>query len=319
MINDIETLAFATGGGRTTPWGGRGNAVEGLMTAQQALQSGGLDWDVRTELMTLAGTDILIPNRYATVRSSDNKPLGIVGNRYQVLQNREAFDWADSLVDSGEAKYEQAGSIKGGSRVFLNMELDHLEIRVPGDSSAMKTYLMVATSHDGSLPTGAFVHHVRIVCMNTWKAAMSSAQSAFRVRHTSSMEGKLAMAREALQITFENTEAVQQIATRLAKAKMTDRKVDEAYRTIWPSKDKGDVSRNAERAFENYMTSDTLVDIRGNAWGALNGITEFLDHLVTYKASTNEGDTARADALLFGTGAETKDRALQVLTAATRR
>jgi phage/plasmid-like protein (TIGR03299 family) len=296
-----------------------------LLTTAEALPLAGQDYTVSARPMVIAGTDVLVPNRLATVRDDTGAPLGIVSPRYQIVQNEEAFAFADNLVDSGEAKWETAGVLRNGAHTFISMELDHLEIEVPGDSGSLKTYLLVVNSHDGSHPLEGHITQVRTVCRNTAKLAKKNALTSFRLRHTSGLEGKLATAREALGISFKNAEAVREITGVLAGTSLLDKQVREIFENAIFQMDPelGDAAKEKHKAtlaFQNYLSSPTLEGIRGTAWGALNAVTEFLDHETGYKsrvAGIDEGD-ARFENLTYGGAAETKDRALAVLLKASR-
>lgn len=296
-----------------------------LLTTAEALPLAGLDFTVSARTMVVAGTDVIVPNRVATVRDDTGAVLGIVSPRYQIAQNAEGFAFADNLVDSGEAKWETAGVLRGGAHTFISMELDHLEIEVPGDAGSLKTYLLVVNSHDGSHQFEGHITQVRTVCRNTAKLAKSKALTSFSIRHTSSLEGKLAQAREALGISFKNAEAVKEITGVLAGKTLLDRQVREILEDkVFPmDPELGEAAKEKHKsqlAFQNYLSSPTLEGIRGTAWGALNAVTEFLDHETDYKsriAGIDSGD-ARFEALTYGGASEAKDRALAVLLKASR-
>lgn len=317
MVAAVETLAYVAD--RGVPWHGLGNPVESLMTAAEALEASQLNWTVEKRNIKVQGGEV-IPDKWATVRASDGKPLGVVGSRYQIIQNADAFAFADNLVDSGEAKYETAGSLWGGKRVFLSMELNHLDITVPGDDSDIKMYLMLTNSHDGSGAADAVVTPVRSVCQNTVNAAIAAAKSRFRIRHTGDVSRKMLAAREALGITFKYAEEFQKLATRLSLKKVVDDQVLDILRTaVFPIDDEAvSEERLAEHAstlaFENYLTSDTMDAIRGTAWGAFNGIAEFIDYGLQYRGGkSNPAADVRTNSLLWGTGQAKKQAALKAL------
>jgi phage/plasmid-like protein (TIGR03299 family) len=271
-------------------------------------------------------TGIAVPGKFVTRRADTKAPLGIVGRGYQVFQEDTLAEFGNVLVDDGQASYETGGHMRGGAWFFLSMELNHLNISVPGDPSALRTYLLLNTSHDGSKQAGWFLTHVREVCQNTEKLARAGAVTSATLRHTGSLDGKVAQMRTALGIAFNDAEMVKEITGQLSTATLVDSQVREIFaKEVWPVKASEDdeanerVSRHADRAFENYLASETLEGIRGTAWGAYNAITEYLDHEVTYRGGPRQGALdARADSLLFGSGSETKDRALTALLAASK-
>lgn len=290
---------------------GRLLTVEEALAATESFEVGTVP--IRTE------TGIVIPNKVATVRLDTGAPLGIVTPRWKPFQERELAEFAVLLVDSGEAGFETGGHMFDGAYFFLSMELDHLGIQVPGDPSDVKTYLLLRTAHDGTAATSFHITHVRTVCRNTERLAMRGAVTTWKIRHTGSLEGKVEQVRSALGIAFKNQELVKALTTKLGTTKLVDAQVREIFAKVWPVEAKtGEaeaerLSRTADRAYEDYMTSETLEGIRGTAWGAYNAVTESLDHLATYKT-----EDSRAWSLLDGSGAEAKDRALKLLVAASK-
>lgn len=318
MVAAVETMAY----GRGIPWHGLGEKTENpLSTAEEMLEAAGLAWEVRKTPMTTMhdGDQIIVPNTWANVRQSDGAVLGVVGDAYQILQNRAAFAFADNVVDSGAAKYETAGSLFGGRRVFLSMEIPE-GIQVPGDTGEVKPYILVTNSHDGSSPVIGAVVMVRVVCNNTLTAALAGAKRTFRVRHTGSLEGKIAAAREALGITFTYIDTFQEIAGRLALAKVTDRQIDKILREAFPvpeSQDNPDRIEQSDwwKVRELYRTTENLDPIRGTAWAVLQATGEYLDHVVDYHGRRFADLDVRMDSIIYdGPAAAKKQKVLDLLS-----
>jgi len=300
MVAAVETMAY----GRGIPWHGLGvKTATPLSTAEEMLDAAGLLWGVHKEIIrTGRGTEI--PGQFATVRDTDYAPLGIVGNAYRVVQNAEAFAWADMLVDDGSAKYETAGSLFGGARIFLSMEIPE-GIRVPGDEGEVKPYILVTNSHDGSSPLIGAVVMIRVVCANTLTVALEGATRTFKIRHTGSIDGKIAAAREALGVTFTYMARFEEVAAVLATTSVTDRQADKIFRAAFPvpemqkAPDRIDQSDFA-KVREVYRTSANLDPIRGTAWGVLQASGEYVDHVVDYHGRRFDPLDVRANSLLYG-------------------
>ena len=114
MAANVETM-FSV---RQIPWHGLGTIVEEAPTSADALHLAGLDWEV-VQNPVFTGDGFEIPNYKANVRNSDNSVLGIVTDRYKIVQNSEAFAFTDSIIDSGEVLYETAGSLRNGKTIWL--------------------------------------------------------------------------------------------------------------------------------------------------------------------------------------------------------
>jgi phage/plasmid-like protein (TIGR03299 family) len=324
----VETLMAVSS--RPLPWwsgtsrdGGQIRFLNELATAAEALTASGLDWQVDKKAIYVGRKGARIENKYATVRDSDGKALGVVGSTYRVIQNDEAFAFCDALVDSGEAKFETAGSLRGGAVVFMSMELDHLDvaIKIAGkkDRDEVRIYGLFTNAHDGSGAARAMITPIRTVCVNTCRIAKLRAHSEFAIRHTGDPKSKLLAARETLGISFRYMEEWSAAAEKLASKKLVDAQVEEIFRTaIWPVTDnmpEGRLENHAStKAFENYLASETIDNIRGTAWGAYNAVTEYVDHGQEYRGRSNSKEDVRTDSILWGRGQIVKDRAYIALS-----
>lgn len=296
--------------------------LTGLATAEEALAASGLDWNVEQVAMSyrFKGQHHRADRQIANVRDSDGGLLGVVSPTYKVIQNAEAFAFADSLVDSGDAKYETAGALFGGRRVVLSMELDSIAgIRVPGEKEEgeVHTYLLLLNSHDGSAPLTAMVTPVRWVCKNTLRLALGKHRGIYRIRHSGTVDGKLQAAREALGITFEYAADFKRMAETLAAQKIVDSQVREIVERLWPKTEaqvESGRETTADKAFEAYHASETLEGIRGTKWGVLNAVAEFVDHELAVKPRVYSAHDIRAESILWGAKARVKDEALALLT-----
>lgn len=325
-MDAVETMAFVED--RGLPWwtdgsDPRGRGLDRLQTAAEMVVASGLNWDVIKNPITTRfdGMEIISNDKVATVRNTDGAWLGTVGPKYQVVQNAEAFAFADSLVDDGQAKYETAGSLRGGRLVFLSMELSHLELTLDGEhpDGTVKTYLLLSNTHDGSRSLEADITKVRVVCQNTLNMAIKGANRRFRIRHSGSIDGKLAAARQALGIAFNYDDAFAKAAKALLAKKVTDDQVRKILSTVvWPididTATEGRIeSHPATLAFEDYLKSDNLDPIRGTAWGAFNAVAEFIDHGQDYRGRKDSAADVRANSILWGTGQAKKQVAFDAL------
>jgi phage/plasmid-like protein (TIGR03299 family) len=243
-------------------------------------------WNVRVEeLITAARTKI--PS-YEVVRDNPFDGgldrLGVVKKRYKVYQNEELFSFGDDIVDGG-GQWETAGSIKDGAVVFGSLLIDKDVIIGAGSADDLvKIYLLVNTSHDGSMSIQASVTPTRVVCQNTLQFALAANPQSFKIRHTQTMDGRLIEARKALGLTFAYADEFAAEMEKLYQTAVTDNQFDAIIASLYPEPEsdvKGSVAKwEAKR--------DTLFDIwndsaegpattgasRGTAWGALNALTE---------------------------------------------
>ena len=230
--------------------------------------------------------------------------LSVVGSRYKTVQNEELFSFADNLHDGNQDVYwESAGSLKGGNVVFGTMSVPRTIILDPkGSNDETKLYLIVWTSHDGSVAVQSAITPVRVMCQNTLNLAMKRAKQSFKIRHTQTVDGKIAQAREALGLTFAYADEFEKQAQELFAVEVTDKKFSEIINKMYPKPDsdkKGSVKKWENKVIlldELYHNSPTNANIKGTAWGVVNALTERLDY---YRNARKDGDSLMAGASGF--------------------
>jgi phage/plasmid-like protein (TIGR03299 family) len=290
-MHDLETFgdeaAFASL--REPAWHGLGTVFNEEVTTQQMLELAHLDnWNVRLEPVYVQGVPaerFAVPS-FAVVRDNpfdgETDVLSVVGQRYKVLQNEELFDFGATL-GSG-ARWETAGSIKKGRVVFGSLALERETVLDPnGVADKVNTYMLLHTSHDGSVSIQASITPVRVVCANTLNFALRSVKQSFKIRHTQTLDGKMAAAREALGLAERYMDDFDKAAQALFEVKLSDAQIEDIFATAYPKPDK-DASKAAVTRWENkrvavgeILFSDTTYAVRDSAWGMLNALTENLD------------------------------------------
>ena len=287
MVAAVETYkdqaAFASL--RTPAWHGLGTVFEDeSITTQGMLDLAHLSgWNVRIE-------DIDLPGRshrpfFAVARTNPfdqgTDVLGVVGERYKVVQNEELFSFADNMLDGG--RWETAGSIKNGTVVFGSLALDRETVLDPsGVSDKINSYLLVHTSHDGSLAVQASVTPVRVVCQNTLNMALSSVKQSYKIRHTQTVNGKVQAAREALGLAHTYLDEFDKEAKELFEQAVTDAQWFDIITKVYPKPEedtKGAMTKweNKVDVLNDIYSGPTTNMIKGTAWGAYNALTERLD------------------------------------------
>ena len=261
-MHDLETngseAAFATL--RQPAWHGLGTVFNEEVTTQQMLELAHLNnWNVRLEPVYVQGVpqERFATPSFAVVRTNpfDGQPdvLSVVGKRYKTLQNEELFDFGATL-GSG-ARWETAGSIKSGRVVFGSLALERETVLDPNCvSDKIETYLLLHTSHDGSVSVQASITPVRVVCANTLNFALRSVKQSFKIRHTQTLEGKMAAAREALGMAERYMDDFDKAAQALFETKGTDSQIEDIFATAYPKPDK-DASKAAVTRWENKRVS----------------------------------------------------------------
>ena len=155
MAANVESMFYV----RETPWHGLGTRVMEAPTSKDALILSGLDWNVVQEPI-YTGTEELIDGYKANVRDCDRKVLGVVTDRYKVIQNEEAFAFIDELLGQG-VRFETAGSLQDGKKVWMLAHMPH-EYIILGEH--ISPYLLFSNTHDGSGAIKVALTPLRVVC-----------------------------------------------------------------------------------------------------------------------------------------------------------
>ena len=280
-INEDGTANMFSGEG-ITPWHGLGTVIEGLATAEKALELAGLDWEVELRQAyqpTASGGFMPIPDRFSTVRSTDEKSLGLVSANYHVYNNIEAFSFLNKITDTdqSEAVFTTAGSLFGGSRTFMVMKLS--KGFTVGDQDAHDLYLMATNSHDGSQAFTVTATPIRAVCNNTVTLGLREAKAKWSIRHKIPLEGQAAKARDILEMGYRYEDAFEK---EVAKLMAIDVEKDQFFKIVdhmIPAS-----PRQHDLTVEEIMNiweNEPTVKMgggEGNAWGAFNALTFWTDH-----------------------------------------
>ena len=224
-ITGVETMMYV----RDVPWGNLGTKVEEAPTSADALRFAGLDWTVEQRPVFLEGTDVPIPNYKANVRDRDGSVLGIVTDRYKVVQNNEAFAFTDELI-SGDVRYETAGSLKNGRRIWLLAKMP--TAKVAGDD--VEPYLCFSNTHDGSGAVKIALTPIRVACKNSLNLALSTAKRSWSTKHVGEMAGKMAEARMTLELAERYMLHLDGQAMQFANVTVTDEKLEKILSEMFP-------------------------------------------------------------------------------------
>ena len=253
----------------------------------EALVAAGLDWTVEAKKISILGENEAIPNAVANVRSSDNKVLGILTDRYKIVQNTDAFAFTDTLI-GGDVRYETAGSLFGGRKIWLLAKLPTEQIL----DDEVEPYLCFTNSHDGSGSVRAIVTPIRVVCNNTLNFALNNAKRAWSVRHTGNINAKIQEAQEALNLTKTYMGRLNEYAEQMVDIKVDEGALRKMLGKCFKAKEEQSAREqaNQDKLMDGFMTCYFAPDIAqylGTAWGALNAMADLVDHGEPNRASAN--------------------------------
>ena len=284
MPANIETMFYV----RKTPWHGLGTRVAQALSSQEALEKSGLDWEVHQQpIYTAQGQ--LIQNYKANVRETDNQILGVVSDRYQVVQNNEAFSFTDELLGF-DVKYETAGSLQNGRRVWLLARLPEKYI-INGEK--VEPYLVFSNSHDGSTAITVAMTPIRIVCQNTLNLALREAKRTWSAKHTGNIQGKLHEAQETLNLAHTYMAELGKEFDNLNKIKVSDTKVLQFVEELAPMPDnatdiqKRNIKQTRDDMVTRYYDAPDLRLLPKTGYRFINAISDYATHSTPIRNTAN--------------------------------
>ena len=284
MEANVESMFYT----RETHWHGLGTKVMEAPASKEALEIAGLDWNVTQEpIYTDMGERI--EGYRANIRDMDRKVLGVVTERYKVVQNQEAFAFTDSLLTEG-VRYETAGSLQGGKRIWLLAHMPHDYI-ISGEK--FNPYLLFSNTHDGSGAVKVALTPIRVVCQNTLNLALTTAKRSWSMMHTGNIQGKIQEAKETLLLAENYMDSLGQEFESLRKKKLTDKEVKDYIETLLPTEDGStpqqikNMKRLRNDLSHRYFNAPDLQDVGKNAYRFINAVSDFATHSTPLRKTTN--------------------------------
>jgi len=320
-------------------WAQAGTAVN-AGSASEAAKQAGLDWNVMLAPMEAIVSNKVneyetvtdhyeVPKRQAVLKlgkDNTNQVIGVVGDKYKIVQNMEVFSALDTLVDSGDARYTAAGEYNNGANIWMVMELP-TGVQVANDPHS--AFLLVQSSHDGSCAVRIRPIIERLFCANQISRIIMGKQKndyTYVMKHTTNSVLSVNDIRNITQLTYNSIQQYEEIAGTLLQRKVDDRQVKNIFKQVWalPSTveetpehllSQGEKRQRTialtgrESAWNIYSQSSTQENIRGTAFGAWQAVIEHADHYAS------GGAERRAVATISGRNDKIKNKALGLVLA----
>tara|TARA_R110002020_G_scaffold35297_1_gene106656 strand:- start:2136 stop:3203 length:1068 start_codon:yes stop_codon:yes gene_type:complete len=347
-MHNVEKMMFT---GKKPWWYGnraQGNAVgvdlgEGAVTSSEAIASAGLDWEVSKSQAYYKVNDEYkeADNERFIIRSSDHSVLGRCTEQYEVFQNRDAFNFMDSLVKEGDLLYHTAGSLEEGRNVWILAQTpDSWKIkRLSGRENTHHAFLLVVIGHDGKSSVSIMPTDIRAECANTVGYAESIAEKQnmmFRVPHKGDILQKLELASTAIDTMRGESDERRRILQELAQNSMNNDEFIDFSLEVFLGLDgsKANIKKEVSKFYEDSTERSRVImqnkvskatDLfhngfsnEGNtSYDALQAFTEYFDHFDLNHVKNNVEKGKRAARAVknswMGDGAEKKNLAYKKL------
>ena len=329
-----------------------GTDVSNCVTAQDVMKTAKLNWTVqKCELVSKmpfrigsnneVGEDSFVhdgniyrecPNAFATYRTDINMPLGIVKDKYEIVQNMDAFNFFNNAIGEGKAIWDKAACLNMGEKVYVSAKLP-VQTSV-GKDDVIDNYLVFSNGHAGNSSVDIMITPIRVICTNMLNGALDKAACHIRLRHTKSVTEKIELGAQVLKIACSHAIDAQELYRHLATIKMTDDQVAEyicklqltpaeiaklnevdpnhGYKRLisrdYHLIDAVEISTRKSNQLYNmmdyYIDGIGQKDICGTAWGAYNAITGFYCNVANL-----EGEK-RMNSLVWGSANNNMNKAL---------
>lgn len=294
MSHEVETMAWAN----QVPWHGLGNRVDDCISTDEMVVAAGLDWEVEQHpcYIDLGGDgDHIEVGRQALVRSTDRRILTITGPDWKPLQNKDAIGFFKDYVEAGGAKLETAGSLRGGKVIWGLASLQKGFTLKGGDAS--KGYVLLTSPHEVGKAITIRATSVRVVCANTMALAQGDAVS-YRQSHLKEFD--IEAAKEMIDLAQQQVAHFALEAKALQQLKMSEFETVRALAKHFQPVEQGISEKEDEARIKGLINDPATMNSRmvevltsvnkapgatpGNAWGVLNGVTHWADHVAGREA-----------------------------------
>lgn len=235
-----------------------------------------------------------IKGNFATYRTDNNHIFGVVGSRYEVIQNVAAFDFFDEIIGEGHAEYETAGALGYGEKVFITAKLPS-KIQVKKED--IDKYLLLTMAHDGSGSIQAMFTPIRVVCNNTLALATKTATNKINIRHTKSASERLKAASQLLGIVARQSDDLSTLFNKWADERLEEKQIKDVIKRSFGFEENEEGFFTARAAnimndvLEYHEAGVGQENIQGTKWGVFNAVTGYQQNVKTYKDTSAQFDS----------------------------
>ncbi len=286
-------------------WHKLGTVLDHVFTAKEAIEHGGLDFTVEKQRL-LTERWLEVPDHFVTVREDNNEVLGLVGKDYTIVKNRDVFTFFDQIVGEGKALYETAGCLGKGGVIFITAKLPKQIII--GSDSPIENYLVLCSSHDGSMAITAFFTSVRVVCQNTLNASFSHCTNRVYIKHTQNVKERFLEAATIMGLHSKYLDKLQDAYRLLYDKRVSDQDMKSIVTRAFLNKDEikalaltGDVELSTRKTnmidnvIQYYHEASEIDSIRGTGYGVYNAVAGYFQNMKNVK-----NDEAKMKSIVLG-------------------
>lgn len=264
---------------RRTVWDGLGKDVRGTSTAEEVLELADLDWQVEQRpIYTEDG--IKIPGYRANIRATDQYALGVVSDKYKVVQNRTAFAFSEELLKYG-FRYQYAGVFQQGRKTWVLVQIPDQYI-INGER--ISSYLVFLNSHDASSSFKIAITPIRMLCSNMLNLALGNARRVWSFKHSRSVENNVHDALETMERSVDYMEELGMQIEKLGNIPMDKEAVERNIHLLLPAPEQAtalqeqNVRKQRKDMLTRFYEAPDLQHVGFNAYRFINAVSDFETH-----------------------------------------
>lgn len=331
MAHNLEenngTTSFFANVEKEMPWHKLGQLVVGAKTWKEAIELSNMNWEVSKINLIHPLTGKSLPDVFGIFRNDNNEFLGNVGNVYVPIQNKQAFEFVDSLLEvENGAHYETAGVLGKGERIFCSVKVPFAIApdRAPEDKTYC--YLMFTNSHNGKHKAMAKLTTIRPVCQNTLNMALNdSGFGEIVIKHTGRGQLQLETAKKCLQNVKQNVDTLKEKFNKLANRRISVNAYTEVMKSLfgeeWETTRQKNINTQIASIFDNN-DGNAFPELKGSAYALTQAITNYYDHHAVVKVTKGKGELTeeliRTESAIFGANDIKKSVAIDKILEATK-
>lgn len=271
---------------------GFGEEIINPSSYDDVLTQAGLNWsvDVHPAYAQVGDKMIEIPGRGVVVRAEDEKPLGIVSNHYQVVNNADAFAFTESIFNGDQIEFIRGGSYRGGSATWLEAKVTG-KYSILGDDT--ECYLIFKNSHNGTGSITCMIVPERIVCSNALNLPLRNTSRIWRCVHSGDPMKKISEAQEILLAGSSYMNALAKEAEVLNSIKLSDTQILQFIDRLFPINETKMTDRQKEnqllrrnQLFEVFYSKEDLTNFGSTGYKFISAVADYIDHVEGRKTST---------------------------------
>lgn len=273
------------------------------------LKKANLGWEVvQRDLFAEFEGKKVNAGRKALMRADTGDVLTVTGPNWKPIQNRAMVEFFKTFADEGGATIESVRTLRGGRGLFATLDIK-ADFELDGHDK-VKGLIGIASFHQVGNATTMMSMSSRLVCENQLENFFKKSDAKYRQNHLSEFDFQAA--RDTVTAAKETLMKFAAEAKALKKFKMSEIEVLKLFASHFVKEEglhlEGLVNRMQNEEREQPLPVRQLMHSYakapgaspGDAWGALNAVTHWADHVAGTSAD------ARFNRATFGANARLK-------------